>query len=240
MRLIADFHIHTVASGHAYSTALEYASVAAKKGIQVIAITDHGPAMPGGPHYYHFSNLRMLPKQIEGVSVLKGVEANIINENGDIDLEERELKLLDIVMVAMHPRCGYEDLGEKGNTEVMLKAMDNPYINIIAHPGNPMFCVDPKKIVEKAKAKGILLEINNSSFTGSRAGSEDRCLEIAREVKRQGWKVVIGSDAHYAEMVGTFEKAIELAGRAGLAEKDVVNSSLELIEEFIIRRERNA
>ena len=102
MQLIADFHIHTVASGHAYSTIEEYAEAAKKKGLKIIAITDHGPAMPGGPHYYHFSNLVMIPQKINGVRILRGAEVNIINEQGQVDLEKNELNGKSIVRFAVN------------------------------------------------------------------------------------------------------------------------------------------
>ena len=82
--LLLDMHNHTIASGHAYSTVQEIASVASMKGLKYVGITDHGPAMPGGPHIFHIGNQRVLPKVIEGVQVLKGVEANILDQEGSI------------------------------------------------------------------------------------------------------------------------------------------------------------
>lgn len=70
-KLVVDTHTHTVASGHAYSTIIENCIEASKKGIELIAMTDHGPAMPGGPHIFHFGNLKVIPRYIHGVEVLK-------------------------------------------------------------------------------------------------------------------------------------------------------------------------
>lgn len=237
MKLIADLHIHTVSSGHAYSTLEEYVTEAKRIGLKMIAITDHGPAMPGGPHYYHFSNMRMIPREINGVKILRGIEANIINDKGEIDLTEQEIKWgeLDIVMAAMHPRVGYENQGEEKNTEVLLKTMQNPYVNVIAHPGNPKYPVKTKEIVKAAKEKGVLIEINNSSDF-SRPGSHERCVEIAREVKRFGWKVITGTDSHISTMLGRFDEALALLAEAGLTEEDVVNTSLERIEMYLLKR----
>ncbi len=235
MKLVADLHIHTISSGHAYSTLEEYIARAKKLGLQAIAITDHGPVMPGAPHQYHFSNLRMIPKEINGIRVYRGVEANIINEQGEIDFKEDIFTDLDIVMAAMHPRCGYDDQGEKKNTEVLLKALQNPLVNVIAHPGNPKYPINVKETVAVAKKFGVLLEINNSSFT-SRVGSWERCLAFAQEVKRQNWKVVVGSDSHVSTMVGGFGKALELIKEAGLSEKHVVNISLEKIDQCLSMR----
>lgn len=238
MELIADLHIHTVSSGHAYSTIEEYVAQAKKIGLKIIGITDHGPAMPGGPHHYHFSNMKMIPEEMDGIRILRGVEANIINDNGEIDLGFADLRILDIVMLAFHPRCGYISQGIKKNTEVMIKGMNNPFVNIIAHPGNPMYPVDIETIVKEAKKRKIVLEINNSSFT-SRPGSDKTCLEFAKEIKKQGWKAVIGSDAHFSTMVGTFSEALELVKKAGLKKEDIVNSSEDLLFEYLFARNKN-
>lgn len=237
MKLIADLHLHTVSSGHAYSTLEEYIAEAKRIGLKMIAITDHGPAMPGGPHYYHFSNMRMIPPVIQGIRVIRGIEANIINDRGEIDLAEQEIKWggLEIVMAAMHPRLGYENQGEEKNTEVLLKALQNPYINVIAHPGNPKYPVKVKEIVEAAKRHRVLIEINNSSDF-SRPGSHDKCVEFAREVKKIGWKVITGTDSHISTMLGRFDDALRLFAEAGLTEEDVVNTSEAMIEKYLLKR----
>jgi putative hydrolase len=237
MKLVADLHVHTISSGHAYSTLEEYVAQAKKIGLEGFAITDHGPAMPGAPHYYHFSNMRMIPREINGIRILKGVEANIINEEGQIDLKEEEIKWggLEVVIVAMHPRVGYENQGEEKNTEVLLKAFKNPYVNIVAHSGNPKYPVKIKEMVAAAKENGVLIEINNSSDF-SRPGSHERCVEIAKEVKRIGWKVVIGTDSHISTMLGVFDDALKLIKEAGLTEEEVVNTSWQKMEKYLLRR----
>jgi putative hydrolase len=134
-KLAADLHVHTTASGHAYSTVEEYAARAKKIGLKAFAITDHGPAMPGGPHLYHFYNMRMVPEVFKGVRIYKGAEVNIINDRGDLDVPDDLLAILDIVTVAMHPRVGYESRGEAENTKVLLKALRNRKHN--RAPGQP-------------------------------------------------------------------------------------------------------
>lgn len=235
MKIVADLHLHTISSGHAYSTLEEYVAQAKKIGLKVIAVTDHGPAMPGGPHSYYFSNMRMIPEMIEGIRIYKGIEADVINSKGEIDLEDEDLSRLEVVMLAMHPRCGFENEGEEKNTEVLIKALENPYINIIAHPGNPKYPINVERTVKIAKEKGVLIEINNSSFT-SREGSWERCVQFAKEIKRQNWKVIIGSDSHISTMLGTFDKALKLIKEAGLTEEHVVNTSLKKIEKYLLRR----
>ncbi len=235
MKFVADFHIHTVSSGHAYSTIEEYVRKAKKVGLKMIAITDHGPAMPGAPHYYHFANLRMVPRTIDGIRVLRGVEANIINDRGEIDLKDEEILWgeLDIVMATFHPRCGYEDQGEAKNTRVLLKAIQNPRINIIAHPENPKFPVNVAETVAAAKERGVLIEINNSSDV-SRPGSRECALKFAKEIKRAGWKAAVGTDSHISCMLGDFRYALSIIKDAKLKASDVINTSEALINAYLL------
>lgn len=61
MKIIADTHAHTLASGHAYSTIREMAAAAADQGMQVLALTEHAPEMPGTCGLFYFQNLRVIP-----------------------------------------------------------------------------------------------------------------------------------------------------------------------------------
>ncbi|MDP2234058.1 MAG: PHP domain-containing protein, partial [Actinomycetota bacterium] len=75
MRLRADLHTHTIASGHAYSTLTENVRAAREGGLELIAVTDHGPSVPQGAHPWYFWNLKVAPSVLDGVRVLKGCEA---------------------------------------------------------------------------------------------------------------------------------------------------------------------
>ena len=179
MNLVADLHIHSISSGHAYSTVLEIVEAAVKMGLSMIAITDHGPAMPGGPHLYHFGNLRVLPSTLSGVRILKGVEANIIDHEGNLDIPERYLKKLDWILAGFHPIC-YPGGTREENTRAMCRAIENPMVDAIVHPGNPQFPVNKDKVVKTAKRLSKMIEVNNSSLTISREGSKENCKEIAK------------------------------------------------------------
>ena len=236
IKIVADLHVHTISSGHAYSTLEEYITAAKKKKLKAIAITDHGPAMPGGAPVYHFANLRMIPDVVHGIRILRGAEVNIINSNGKLDIPDEALSMLDFAMVALHPRCGYEGRSEDDNTAALLKAMENPYVRVIAHPGNPMYPIYYKKVIPAAMEKGILIELNNSSLTVSRKGSYNRCFEIAKYVKKIGWKVVLGSDSHISTMVGDLDVVLKMATDAGLEKDDIVNTSMDLIDKYLLKK----
>ncbi|HWI54852.1 MAG TPA: phosphatase [Desulfobacteria bacterium] len=236
---MADLHVHSIASSHAYSTILEIAASARDKGLQMVAVTDHGPAMPDGPHPYYFANLRVLPREIDGVRILKGIEANVINENGDLDLEKYYLERMDIVLAGFHYGC-FRSNDKKVCTDTFLRVMENPYVDIIVHPGNPEFPIDFETVISRAAELGIPLELNNSSFCGSRRGSEHNCREIASMIARFKGPVVIGSDAHFAWDVGRFDHAIEAAAAAGIKEEQVLNTSADKVLNYLEHKQNLA
>lgn len=232
MKLLMDTHCHTVASGHAYSTVMEIAREANNKGLRLVGITDHGPNMPGGPHLFHIGNQRVIPEKIYGVEILKGVEANIIDFDGNLDVPEEYLSKLDLVLAGLHEPC-IEPGNIQQNTNAIIKAMENKYVDIIVHPGNPVFPLDYEKMVLKAKETGKLIEINNSSFGPSRKGSRDNCIKIAKLCKEYGVRVVVGSDSHIAFDVGRFEKVIEIFEMIDMSEELIINTSVEKFKKFL-------
>lgn len=234
MDLLIDMHNHTIASGHAYSTVLEIAVEASRKGLRMIGITDHGPTMPGVLNSAFTGNLGILPDFIYGVEVLGGIEANILDKDGKLDIPERRLKRLDIIIAGLHDNC-IESWGEKGNTVALINTMENKYVDIIAHPGNPAFPIDKEAIVLKAKETNTLIEINNGSFY-NRLGSEENCYEITELCKMHGVPVIVGSDSHFSFEVGRFDKAIKLLEKIRMPEELVMNTSVEKFKEFLQKK----
>ena len=232
MKFIADLHTHTLVSGHAYSTLMENIKEASKKGIEILGVTDHGPAMPGGPHIFYFGNIKVVPRKIDDVMILRGCEANIIDYDGNIDIPERIQEQLDIIIASLHDVCIKPGTIEE-NTRAYLKAMDNPNVHIIGHPGNPAFPIDKEAIVKKAKEKDILIEINNSSFVSSRKGSEANCLTIAKLCKKYGVKVIAGSDAHTCFHVGEFGEVIKLLNKVEMPEELIISKNKNEIIEYL-------
>lgn len=232
-----DLHVHSIASGHAYSTIKEIAKAAAEKGLQAVAITDHGPAMPGGPHGYYFGNLKSVPRELYGVRILRGVEANFLDVQGKLDLAPRFMKHLDLVSAGFHSDC----FPPGGSIEVHTRALENAiaggWVDIIVHPGNPQFRMDAEKVVRAAKEHHVALEINNSSLTGSRKGSLEVCPHIAEVAAEYGILVSLGSDSHWAGTVGELEAALEMVLKAGIKPENILNTSMEKLEEFLAVRQ---
>ncbi len=235
---VADLHVHTISCGHAYSTVQENAAAAAELGLEMIAITDHGPSMPGSAHPYYFKNLVVIPRVISGVRVLRGVEANITNVNGDLDLPLNLLARLDIVLAGLHKRTFPQKLTVEENTNALLRAIENPYVDVIVHPGNPLFPVDIQKVISHAAAHETAIELNNSSLTVTRSGSHANCTSFARLAAEHGNYVIVGSDAHISFDVGKLGTALEMAEASGIKPEKLLNTSCQLIDEYLAMRRR--
>lgn len=231
-----DLHVHTLSSGHAYSTVEENVRCAAEKGLEAIAITDHGPAIPGSGNLYHFWNMKVLPRRWHGIWVLRSVEANILDTDGRLDLPDVVLESLDVVHAGLHPYTGYEGKTRDENTSALVGALSHPLVDIIVHPDNPAYPMEMERVVEAAVREGKALEINNSSFVYTRAGSDETCREMVREIKRLGGSVAVGSDAHVATFAGEFSRAVEILLEADIALHSVINYSIERLEDFLRSR----
>lgn len=226
MRLLADLHTHTVASGHAFSTVTELAHAAASKGLELIAFTDHGPSVPGGAHPWYFWNSKVVPSVIDGVIVLRGCEANVADTDNGIDLPDEVLSLLDIVAVGFHPLTGFDELDIDRNTQALVRAISNPLVDVITHPGNfDEFPVRMEEIVDAAARHNVVLELNDHSFDPHSARSTSAEMERAFAVAARdaGTFISIGSDAHYHELVGEFGRAVAVATEIGFPRERVIN-----------------
>ncbi len=232
---VADLHTHTLASPHAYSTLTENAAAAAARGLIAVACTDHGPRVGDGMHPWHFSNQRILPEHIAGIRRLRGAEANVLDFEGTLDLPERTVKMLDIVIASMHQ--GTMPFGTvKQITEAWLAVAQDPHVDIIGHCGTPDYSFDYETVIPVFGKYGKVVEINEGTFR-VRKDSAENCAKIVRLCKQHGVRVVVNSDAHYHEHVGVMDHAVDLLAREEFPRELIVNSSREAFELFLQEKE---
>ena len=217
-----DLHMHTVASTHAYSTLHDYIAEAKRKGIKLFAITDHGPDMADAPHYWHFVNMRIWPRIVDGVGILRGIEANIKNIDGEIDCIGPMLTSLDFIIAGFHEPV-FAPKDKETHTEAMIAAMASGNVHMISHPGNPKFPVDIPAIAAAAAKYHVALEINNSSFVSSRVGSEQNCQAIAAAVRDAGGWLALGSDSHTAFTLGEFTECQKILDAVDFPQERILN-----------------
>jgi putative hydrolase len=236
LKIVVDTHTHTISSGHAYSTIQENAREASANGIRMFNMSDHGPSMKGAPFLYHFGNLDVIPQTLYGVRIIKGVELNITGYNGEVDLPERYIRSLELCLASFHDIC-IEPSTVENHTNAAVAILENPYIDVFAHPGNPQFQIDIEKVVRTAKDCNKLIELNNHSFV-VRKGSMENCREIALMCKRYGVRITTGSDAHISFNIGRFDNVMKLLEEVEMPEELVVTTSVEKMEGYLEERKK--
>lgn len=233
MTTLLDLHTHSIMSGHAYSTVQEMVAAAQQKGVRYLGITEHGPALPGSCHPIYFRNLHVVPRRIGDVNVMMGAELNILNHHGDLDLDEFYYRQMSHRIAGMHLLC-WEGGTRAQNTEGMISAIENPWVNIISHPGDGTaeLCFEP--IVLAAKAHNVLLEINSSSMKPCRGKTVavGNNMEILRLCRQHDVPVILGSDAHISYDIANYEHALPLLAETQFPEALVVNDKPELFFDY--------
>ena len=226
-----DLHSHTVASGHAYCTVNELVEKANELGLEAIAITDHGPGLPDGPHIYHFSNQERFKTIPGNCKVLSGVEEDLSGPDGEVFLPENVLESLEIVLVGLHPYPnGWANTNNKKNVlRSLLRAMENPLIKGVTHPVNHWFDFskeDMKTIVVNAKPTSTAVELNLSKIYGL----EDKLFEFLDLAAEFNAPIMINSDAHTVHELGDFSN-LEIFSKR-INPENVVNKDYKTVKSF--------
>jgi putative hydrolase len=232
MPYLVDIHTHTLASTHAFSTLHDNIAEARRKGLLLFATTDHGPDLDDAPHPWHFTNSMLIPRFVDGVAILRGIEANIRDEDGNIDCDDRMWGCLDIILAGFHDEV-FAPREREANTRALINTMQSGRVQVITHPGNPKYPIDVEAVAVAAARANVALEVNNSSFHYSRVGSEANCLAIARAVRDAGGWISLGSDAHIAFGLGVFDKSLEILAAVDFPEERILNRSPRVLLDFL-------
>jgi len=227
MQILADYHTHTVYS-HGKGTIEDNVREAISKGIKTIGISDHGyKHMTYGIKYKDIYKMReeidSLKLKYKNIDILLGIECNILDDSGNIDVDENILKVVDYIMAGYH--FGSTPTSIKGvinhcdnylfktkkakqyNTKAIINAMRKHNIFAITHPGDKGE-VDIVEIAKVAKETDTRLEIN-----GGHGFLSVKQIEAIKSIKN---KYIIGSDAHVPENVGNFDLAMKIIEEANL------------------------
>jgi DNA polymerase (family 10) len=216
-----DLHVHSHYSDGVLSLK-ELARLAKDHGYQYIAVCDHSQSAK----YAHGLSCERLEQQIKeinrlnqdlrGIKILKGTEVDIL-QDGRLDFPDDLLKELDLVIAAIHS-------GFKRNvTERIFRAMENPYVSIIAHPSGRLiskregYDVDLEKVLQEAKNKGKALELN------AYYDRLDLNEYYLRKAKQLGLQISIGTDTHSPGGLQMMHFGVGIARRAWLEKKDILN-----------------
>lgn len=234
MKFCCDYHLHTKASD-GRCTVLSHVESARQKGLEEIAITDHSFAST----IFHMSKNKFdkqnsIVKSVKDVVVLQGIEGNLLNTNGDIDVPEDVLERLDVLIVGFHRYIGFhttkgraqrswiflngfaskkrrEKLVEE-NTKAYILAMQKYPVDVITHL-NHRAPVDVKRVCEAARDSGVYIELNEKHV--------DTLSDCAQDMIDSGVNFIVGTDAHDYKKTGKFDRVAEFIKRCGIPEERV-------------------
>lgn len=232
IKITVDTHTHTNVSAHAFSTLEENIAAAKKMGLEGIAMTNHGPDLGDGAVWFHFKSARHLPKYIDSVRLLTGAEADIMNESGKLDIEDKYLENLDLVIASFHTLCFPPYKSEEEVTRTWLNTLDNPNVDVLGHMGDGRYKCDYEAVVKKAKETGKIIEINNHSFL-VREGSGENCRKIALLCKKYEVPVVLSTDAHFSGEIGIVPDSVRLLEDIDFPEELILNTSLKKLCDYL-------
>lgn len=231
---VADVHMHSILSGHAFGTIRELAFEAAARNLKLIGVTEHGPGIPGTCDPILFRNFIDAPRNLYGVEMLYGSETNVLN-SGKVDLDRRHLNCLDYAIAGIHGLC-YENVGAVKNTDNVVSCMENPKVKFISHPDSDSYPVDYPALVQGAKQYGAALEVNNSSLRkpGLRPGCVKNYETMLPLCMEYGVPVIVNTDSHDPSQVGDFTLARQLLERLNFDENLILNNDLEKLKAFLL------
>ncbi len=220
-----DLHVHTTASD-GKSGLREMVEAAKRRGYEYIAITDHtkhatvAKGLDEKRLAKQFDEIDRLSEDFPDIRILKSSEVDILADGG-LDLSDGMLKRLDIVVAAVHYKF---ELSAREQTERILRAMDNKYLSILAHPTGrllgerPAYPLDVERVIEGARERGVALELNAHP---SRLDLDELHCKLAKDL---GVKLAISTDAHSTFGLDTMRFGVDQARRAWLEGKDVLNT----------------
>lgn len=243
MKILADYHTHTIFScgdnekrRHAKGTIEENVLAAIDKGLEVIGISEHG----FNHNFYGLSRknakrereeIDRLNEKYPQIKILMGMECNILDDTGKIDMPDDMVQYFDYILAGYHygsKPTSFRSLlhhidnvlfsgklfSKDYNTRALIRAMERYDIKYITHPGDKGD-IDIEKVAEAAVRTNTGLEIN---------GHHDKLsVDMIEAISHMDIKFYIGSDAHKPENIANFKRAYEIVEESGLAPTRVVN-----------------
>jgi DNA polymerase (family 10) len=220
-----DLHCHTQATDGHHSLE-EMAAAARARGYAYLAITDHSRRLTVARGLdearlrRQLEQIDRLNETLSGIRILKSIELDIL-EDGTLDLPDTVLAELDLTVCSVHSKF---DLPSAKQTERLIRAMDNPHFNILAHPTGrlinqrPPYDMDLERLMGAAKERGCFLEVNSQPV---RMDLNDSACKMAKEI---GLKVAVCTDAHSVDQLDYLRYGINQARRGWLEKDDVINT----------------
>lgn len=251
-RYACDVHTHTLASRHAYSTIGECVAAAKAAGLELLGSTDHYSSMISPSRhlidYQYFINLDMWPRVWDGVRVLRGCEADIVDLDGHLfgwdlsitegitgrrlshptTLKDKVFSGIDYAIASIHDATFTEGATLAETTEMYLKVLEDPQILILGHLGRSGVPFDLDAVISSARDAHKLIEINEHSFSPQYPKARRKvCVRIAERCAELGCMISTGTDAHIATDIGRFDATAALLDYVHFPDELVATASAD-------------
>ena len=207
-----DLHTHSCASGHGTNDSItDMAKAAANRHMEVLGISDHGPATTGSAGLSYFRSLFLCERNRFGIKLYYGAEANILDTDGGLDIPDDILRRLDFCIVSMH-RPIYTSGSAAENTRAYIRAMRHPNVKIIGHCDDSRFAVDYRELLQAAQTFGVHPELNNVSLLPNsyRKDCRTNAAAMLAVCESLSCPVVLSSDSHGRKHIGDVTECIKL------------------------------
>ena len=238
MNNLVDLHTHTVFSRHAWSTLTDNIDFALSKGMKYYGFSDHQPGDKKnmGADLPNIINVGIIPRKIGDLTILRGIEMNV-----GPNLEEsytnlsRQINNLDYAIGSIHLYDCPLNLGIDAYTNYYLEAINKPMIKILGHIDDGHYLPDYDVVIREAKAKNVLIEINNSSLNEGnyRLNSKENIIEILKICKEISAPIILNTDSHIKYSIGDVDNAFKICEELNFPHELIANINTDIIEETI-------
>ncbi len=246
---LCDTHTHTLYSRHSYSTIRENVLEAAAVGLELLASTDHYSCMLYPEQHFRnfqfFFNYGAWPEEWEGVRLLHGCEADIVDVEGNLfghdivvdeeingaklgeptTLKANVFKNCDYVIASVHDRSFSRDASLAQTTQMYINALHDPKVLGLCHLGRSAVPFDVREVVGEAARLNKLVEINVHSLEFGREKVDAACQAIAETCAELGCKISVNTDAHICTAIGKFEPALNLLEKIDFPQELIATSN---------------
>ncbi len=231
--LIHDMHVHSIRSQCGTMTYGEIVARAQTLGMRSVAITDHALAFHANRFQFHIL-VKRFPGEVDGLRVYRGIELNVVDEDGNVDMPEELLGHFEWVLLGLHPVRGcLRDRDRRTTTDALIAAIGrHPWIDAVVHPTQRTHDLDFERLLPAMASAGCAFEVNECGHLYGKA-DPDHTARVLREAVEAGVPVVTNSDAHVFHELGEDGAIHDIFLRAGLDPSLALNADEDRLEAHV-------